>query len=133
MPVLGHDESHPSSGTKTWTKEQEQRAIDLLGKGLSSFKVAQIMGVTRNALNGRMHRIGFKFGKPSHARKAEIVPTGYDPIPDRGLCCYPLDGGEWCGMVVAKGKSYCPNHHSIAIDPQKEFNVKFWEMVARDG
>lgn len=134
MAILGHNESHPQVGAEAWTRAEEQKAIEMFQNGYSTAEVARQLGRSHNAIHGRMYRIGFRrrvFDKPG--KEPPRAVNKYAPMPDHGLCCWPLEKGEWCGRPAMEGKSYCQEHRAISLQETKKLDVSFWEMVARIG
>lgn len=121
----------------TWTPERDAELKRLRAEGVSVSKIGEALGVSRNAIAGRLFRLGLT--EPS---KNPIIPK---PKPIRGRvahkerpdassvrmadltksqCRWPLwnnkDGGGpdfWsCGHPVAGGV-YCAAHMAVAFRP----------------
>jgi GcrA cell cycle regulator len=61
-----------------WTPENDEKLKALYYRGLSASQIArELQAVSRNAVIGRLHRIGLKRGGPSHpGAKARGTPRG---------------------------------------------------------
>lgn len=108
--------------TTTWTEERVAELTELWNSGLSAARVAAKLGdVTRNAVIGKVHRLGLS-GRPSPIRRVRTVPRPIpppEPPPFVGVvnrpCQWPYgDPGEpdfrFCGRESAPSKPYCPEH-----------------------
>lgn len=115
-----------------WTPEQIETLTNLWNAGISSNKIADKLGVTRNSVMGKISRLGLhrhlvvnympKFSKP-HEQKP---PTPIKPQSSKGRpidfikadhrhCQWPLWGpsvktGKVCGAKPVPTKSYCAHH-----------------------
>ena len=69
-----------------WTNKRTQRLIELLDEGLSRGAAAKILGVTRNAVIGKAHRIGYVKGVQSRKLKADMLKK-IDQLYQSGLLC----------------------------------------------
>jgi len=114
--------------SRTWTKEKVDLLLSLKGKHTKAV-IAEKLGVTRNAVIGKLARIN-SGAKPvcrvhTHRRKPRpviemlepIIEKSYRPLKD----LRPTDCREpTCGArVVAKGQSYCEHHYNL-------YYVKDW-------
>jgi GcrA cell cycle regulator len=59
--------------TETWTPERVEQLRSHVGAGLSCSQIAAAIGVTRNAVIGKIHRLGLAPGRPAGA-PARISP-----------------------------------------------------------
>jgi GcrA cell cycle regulator len=64
--------SFPRDGSP-WTDQRTQRLTDLWRAGKSAREVADALGVTRNAVIGKLHRLGLS-GDPAHASAGPSKP-----------------------------------------------------------
>lgn len=108
--------------TSQWTEERVAELTELWNSGLSAARVAAKLGeVTRNAVIGKVHRLGLS-GRPSPIRRAVPVPRPQsipEPPPFVGVVDHPCqwpygDPGQpefrFCGRESAPSKPYCPEH-----------------------
>lgn len=59
--------------TATWTVERIEQLRNFVISGLSCSQIAAEIGVTRNAVIGKIHRLGLAPGRPA-ARPARVCP-----------------------------------------------------------
>ena len=106
----------------SWTSDRVRQLIGLWADGLKMTDIADQLGLTKNSVIGKLHRLQV------------VVPSNTVPIlgsMDRldalhrfspnGRCAWPL-GREirapdfhFCGKdVMSFDKSYCEEHHNIA-------------------
>ena len=76
--------------TNRWSTDQEDRLRALVLDGLSSTRIGVEIGLTRNAVIGKAHRLGLQLGpqKPrkSRARKPKVTTAVIlAPPPDGGI------------------------------------------------
>ena len=121
------------NGTKDWDDELTARLKGLyLDKSLSTGEIAKILGVSKNAVCGKVSRMGWNDrGTPiKRIEKAEAKPvvavrmpkyeTSYAADDGSGVltCCWPLgdkvNGFHYCGARTKRGKSYCLEHCEVA-------------------
>jgi len=58
----------------TWTPERLEQLRNFAGSGLSSSQIAAEIGVTRNAVIGKLHRLGLASGRPAAGGPARNCP-----------------------------------------------------------
>jgi GcrA cell cycle regulator len=58
----------------TWTPERLEQLRNFAGNGLSSSQIAAEIGVTRNAVIGKLHRLGLAPGRPAAGGPARSCP-----------------------------------------------------------
>src|ERR1700730_15845887 len=105
----------------TWTPERIEQLSVLWDEGITTAEIGRRIGVTKNAVIGKVHRLG-------------LVPRviTVKPAPRRDVfgcagpvCMYPHShsGNEdfhVCGGRPAPGKPYCADHTAIAYLKPKE-------------
>ena len=119
-----------SNTGNVWTDERLDELKKLWAEGLSISQIGEALGVSRNAIAGKAHRIGLpKRPSPiskSKTEKAELVVKDDEPdLPlrlelrqlewSRSKCCWPTgdpkkSGFVFCGHKVVPGKPYCLSH-----------------------
>ena len=62
--------------SNTWTEERLKKLIDLWNKKLSISKIGEVLGVSRNAIAGKAHRLGLE-KRQSPIKVSEKSKTGY--------------------------------------------------------
>ena len=113
-----------------WTDERLNELKKLWAEGLSISQIGEALGVSRNAIAGKAHRMGLpKRPSPiskSKAEKAEpVVLDEEQDLPlrlelrqlvwSRNKCCWPTGDPKknsfvFCGDSVVPGKPYCLLH-----------------------
>ena len=113
-----------------WTDERLNELRKLWAEGLSISQIGEALGVSRNSIAGKAHRMGLpKRPSPiskSKAEKAEAIIFGdQQNLPlrlelrqlewSRSKCCWPTgdpkkNGFVFCGDTVVPGKPYCLPH-----------------------
>ena len=58
----------------TWTPERLEQLRNYAGSGLSSSQIAAEIGVTRNAVIGKLHRLGLTSGRSAAGGQARSCP-----------------------------------------------------------
>ena len=128
-----------------WTEERVEQLKQLWSEGLSASQIANKMGgVTRNAVIGKVHRLGLA-GRATPAAPKPKVNTKYEepaaksstlgldqlyPGIDRptmssiggSQCKWPIgdptsEDFHFCGQSTSQGKPYCAYHSQIAFQP----------------
>ncbi len=134
-----------------WTEDRNEQLKALVAQGLSRSMIALEMncGFTRNAISGRIHRLGIAppgdLARPKPAPRAKrkhkaVAPVLHVPefvtldkdiieVDFRSECHYPVgfrDVHLFCGHPVQEGSSFCTHHHAIVwVKP-----LKTWGAVA---
>lgn len=126
-----------------WTEERLQKLRELWDEGLSITQIGDALGVSRNAIAGKAHRMGLpKRPSPISKTASEAKkPAKPKPIaePDnlplrlelrrlqwsRSKCCWPtgdpkLTGFSFCGKAVVPGKPYCLPHCEEAYTTSRD-------------
>lgn len=127
-----------------WTDEQVEDLKRLWNEGLTTGEIGKVLGVSKNAVVGKAHRLGLN-SRPSPIRRAEDDPAQESlPLevkekpkktpkkaeaPKQKLftvndltsssCRWPIgdpkDGDfHFCGKEAIPGKPYCPEHAAVA-------------------
>ena len=130
-----------------WTKEMNEALRDYRARGFSFLAISSMMGVSRNAVAGRCHRLNLcnKGGPPPVVRKtkppAKVAPTEPEPVvkpvssvrgavdsvmaADWRSCRFPTgdprsEDFHFCGRPTEVDKPYCEDHCKIAyIKPMR--------------
>ena len=101
-----------------WTPQKTLELIGFWYSGRTTGEIGKKMGVSKNAVVGRVHRLGLpKRNSPIHRKKPKIEPPKLLTLADigPGQCRFPEGdpgdvGFHFCGEPVIKGKSYCQTH-----------------------
>lgn len=117
-----------------WTPEITAALIALWDEGLPTAEIGQRLGITKNAVIGKVHRLGLtKRASPIKGtvpgRKPRPAPSADVIRLDRlgpGMCSWPEGdpGSEefrFCGKKAVPGKPYCEEHCAKAyVKPSKD-------------
>ena len=114
----------------SWTEERLDKLRALWDKGLSISQIGEELGVTRNAIAGKAHRLGLpKRQSPIASKKAaaekQPVLEDVQELPlrlalrklnwSRSKCAWPSGDPKhtdfnFCGKPINAGKPYCNDH-----------------------
>ena len=126
--------------TSIWDTEKLDKLKKLWEKGVPITKIGDELGVSRNAIAGKAHRMGLpKRPSPISRSKTEnpepfIVEAEQDlPLRlelrqlewSRSKCCWPTgdpkkNGFVFCGDAVVPGKPYCLPHCQEAYTTSRD-------------
>jgi len=111
-----------------WTSELVQNLSRLWDEGLSTAEIGRRLGVSKNAVVGKAHRLSLTprpsplKHPPVRRQAAAAAATG------SGICSWPSghpgdkDFG-FCGKRTVVGKSYCAEHAAMAYVRPKSHNA----------
>ncbi len=104
-----------------WTEADVELLKKLWAEGLSASEIAKRLdGVTRNAVIGKVHRLGLSGRRSPIARKPKPAPKPRRVPGYKGPTCqWPLgDPGDpdfgFCGGPAVPGRPYCEEHCAMA-------------------
>lgn len=126
-----------------WDKIKLDQLEKLWSVGMPITKIGIELGVSRNAIAGKAHRLGLpkrnspisKSGEPrknqiklsSHENKKELPLKLLlrDVEWSRNACCWPdgdpkLPGFKFCGVAIIPGRPYCEKHSILAYTNTRE-------------
>ena len=125
-----------------WNEKKLNKLRSLWDKGLPITKIGLELGVSRNAIAGKAHRLGLpkrnspisKSGDPrKNENKADIKIDKDLPLKlllrdvewSRNRCCWPigdpkLPGFSFCGTTIIPGRPYCEEHSNLAYTNTRE-------------
>ena len=132
-----------TDSANAWTEERLAQLRKLWDEGLSISQIGDLLGVSRNAIAGKAHRMGLpkrpspisktaketkKPAKPKPADEPEILPLRLELRKlkwARSKCCWPsgdpkLSGFTFCGDAVVPGKPYCLKHCEEAYTTSRD-------------
>ena len=132
-----------TDSANAWTEERLAQLRKLWDEGLSISQIGDALGVSRNAIAGKAHRIGLpkrpspisktaketkKPAKPKPAAEPENLPLRLELRKlkwSRSKCCWPsgdpkLSGFTFCGDAVVPGKPYCLKHCEEAYTTSRD-------------
>lgn len=98
----------------TWTAKRIAEMTRLWNQGLPTSEIARRVGVSKNAVIGKIHRLGLpRRDSPIRREAAKVVeikgPTCKWPIGDPSH-----EDFRYCGKAALPGKPYCAEHDSRA-------------------
>ena len=129
-----------SDTTNVWTDERLEKLKELWTQGLSISQIGKALGVSRNAIAGKAHRMGLP-NRPSPISRANtekpkvVMPEVTENLPlrlelrqlewSRSKCCWPTgdpkkNGFVFCGDAIVPGKPYCLTHCQEAYTTSRD-------------
>ena len=123
-----------------WTDERLEELKKLWVQGLSISQIGEALGVSRNAIAGKAHRMGLP-KRPSPISKPKAEKPKVEPVVEekdlplrlelrqlvwsRSKCCWPTgdpkkNGFVFCGDTVVPGKPYCLPHCKEAYTTSRD-------------
>ena len=116
-----------------WTDEQVEELKRLWDKGLTTGEIGKALGVSKNAVVGKAHRLGLN-SRPSPIRRGEddtaaANTSTQQPVEKKKLftvndltsssCRWPIgdpkdEDFHFCGKEALPDKPYCAEHAAIA-------------------
>ena len=130
-----------ADSSSVWTDERLAELEKLWSEGLSISQIGEALGVSRNSIAGKAHRMGLpKRPSPITAQRAtkskpvEVAPPSRDlPLRmelrqlewSRSKCCWPTGdprklGFLFCGDAIVPGKPYCLKHCEQAYTTSRD-------------
>jgi GcrA cell cycle regulator len=108
-----------------WTPERTAALIALWSEDLSTAEIGRRLGITKNAVIGKVHRLGLPHRRPSPKAKPEPVHGLRLDGLRADMCCWPIGDPSdasfhFCGEHVATGKPYCQRHCAVAYVRSKD-------------
>ena len=125
-----------------WDEKQLGKLKKLWDEGLPITKIGLELGVSRNAIAGKAHRLGLpkrnspisKSGDPRKNQDVSNLEISKElPLKillrevewSRNRCCWPigdpkLPGFSFCGTSIMPGRPYCEEHSSLAYTTTRE-------------
>ena len=115
------DEPAVPSRVETWTPERIAELTRLWEEGVTTAEIGRRIGVTKNAVIGKVHRIGLV---PRVVK--ETAPPRRNVFDFTGaVCMWPIghpsdDDFHFCGARPLGSKPYCAEHAALAYVRPKE-------------
>ena len=104
----------------TWTPERVERLVQLFEEGLPTAEIGRRLGLTKNAVIGRLNRNAMtrRAAPPKPQRRNVFEFTGPSCLWPHG---HPSDVNfRFCGARPLPGKPYCAEHAAIAYIRPKD-------------
>jgi GcrA cell cycle regulator len=123
-----------------WTDERLEKLKELWTQGLSISQIGEALGVSRNAIAGKAHRMGLPkrpspISRPKVEKPKVVMPEVTENLPlrlelrqlewSRSKCCWPTgdpkkNGFFFCGDAIVPGKPYCLTHCQEAYTTSRD-------------
>ena len=126
----------------TWNDTKLKELEDFWKQGHPISKIGEMLGVSRNSIAGKAHRMGLpKRNSPISSVKKEISPVKKNnensnielPLKiklrsvqwSRTKCCWPegdpkQNNFKFCGQDIFPGRPYCDKHSLLAYTNARE-------------
>ena len=124
----------------TWDEKKLKELEKLWSQGLPISKIGEMLGVSRNSIAGKAHRMSLpKRNSPISSKvenkkpKVSFKETREIPLKlklrnvewSRTRCCWPkgdpkLQGFKFCGAEIFPGRPYCDKHSFLAYTNARE-------------
>ena len=121
----------------SWTEERLEMLKALWEEGLSISQIGERLGVTRNAVAGKAHRLNLRKRQSPIAKKPKKAVERETPkaLPlrlalrgiqwSRSKCVWPSGDPKtvefsFCGEAIVPGKPYCSEHCELAYTTSRD-------------
>ena len=121
----------------SWTEERLEMLKVLWEEGLSITQIGERLGVTRNAVAGKAHRLNLRKRQSPIAKKPKkaVEPETPKELPlrlalrgikwSRSRCVWPSGDPKtvefsFCGEAIVPGKPYCSEHCELAYTTSRD-------------
>ena len=121
----------------SWTEERLEMLKALWEEGLSISQIGERLGVTRNAVAGKAHRLNLRKRQSPIAKKPKkaVEPETEKDLPlrlalrgiqwSRSKCVWPSGDPKtvefsFCGEAIVPGKPYCSEHCELAYTTSRD-------------
>lgn len=101
--------------SEEWTSERVNALRALWKEGLPTSEIGRRLGVTKNAVVGKVHRLGLaKRQSPIREKPQEVTIIKMESL-SAGMCSWPegdpgTDNFRFCGKAAVVSKPYCADH-----------------------
>ena len=124
-----------------WDDSKLKELEDLWKQGHPISKIGEILGVSRNSVAGKAHRMGLpKRSSPISSKKENLVDQKNNEKSDKNIplkiklrgvqwsrikCCWPegdpkQNDFKFCGKDIFPGRPYCDKHSLLAYTNTRE-------------
>ena len=121
----------------SWTEDRLEMLKALWEEGLSISQIGERLGVTRNAVAGKAHRLNLRKRQSPIAKKPKkaVEPKTPKDLPlrlalrgiewSRSKCVWPSGDPKtvefnFCGEAIVPGKPYCSEHCELAYTTSRD-------------
>ncbi len=129
------------SSNNTWDDLKLKKLQDLWKQGLPISKIGEMLGVSRNSIAGKAHRMGLpKRNSPISSDAKSSFQKRKDEVVDENIplkiklrsvqwsrikCCWPegdpkQKNFKFCGKDIYPGRPYCDKHSLLAYTNTRE-------------
>ena len=114
------------AASSVWTEERLTKLEQLWNEGIPITRIGAALGVTRNAVVGKVHRLGLpKRESPIQRSSEPVKPARLKPVRisttewHRNRCTWPIGDPQspdfrFCGEPLEEGRPYCKAHCAVA-------------------
>jgi GcrA cell cycle regulator len=111
-----------------WTPEKVEELTKFWASGLSASEIGRRMGITKNAVVGKVRRLDLAMRRLPAQPKREPNVITLDRL-SANMCSWPegepgQDDFRFCGTPAVDGKPYCAAHCKIAYVPATKKKAK---------
>ena len=123
-----------------WNDTKLKELEDLWKQGHPISKIGEILGVSRNSVAGKAHRMGLPKRTSPISSKKKLSDQKYDEKNDKNIplkiklrgvqwsrtkCCWPegdpkQNDFKFCGQDIFPGRPYCDKHSLLAYTNTRE-------------
>ncbi|HYN38867.1 MAG TPA: GcrA family cell cycle regulator [Rhodospirillales bacterium] len=105
--------------TADWTPERIATLIALWNESLTTTEIGRRLGITKNAVIGKVHRLGLPQRRPTAKDEPEAADVIRLDKLSADMCSWPVGNPgdrnfHFCGEPSAPGKPYCSKHCAVA-------------------
>ena len=128
------------SNKNIWDDSKLKELEDLWEQGHPISKIGDILGVSRNSVAGKAHRMGLPKRTSPISSKKNLSDQKYDEKKDKNIplkiklrgvqwsrtkCCWPegdpkQNDFKFCGKDIFPGRPYCDKHSLLAYTNTRE-------------
>ena len=111
--------------TVEWTAERTKNLVDLWNQGLTTIEIGRRLGVTKNSVVGKAHRLDLPKRQSPIPPPPEGTPVIRLEALRAGMCSWPegdprTPDFHFCGAPAVPDKPYCAEHCARAYVRPKD-------------
>lgn len=105
--------------TADWTPDRIATLMALWNEGLTTSDIGRRLDITKNAVIGKVHRLGLPQRRPTQKEEPEFGDIVRLDKLSAGMCSWPVGNPgdanfHFCGEAGVPGKPYCAKHCAVA-------------------